>query len=427
MKIIIYSLPQHGHINPTLALSKELTERGHEVIYYMTEEFQEKIEKAGGIFKPLGTSLNIYHEAQKAIDSHQEVQGLQPSDAFGIFISFMAETMALINYLDADLKHDDPDLIIYDPMSIFGQILAKGHNYKRATFYTTYPMISGDKMSRNMAAMFAKSITPRFTGTIISLVWSLTKALFKYRLSSWSPRQLFTAKESLNLVPLPRGILPNADKLDDSYLFFGPNLMLDYSHKGEALPSSAGKMYLYVSMGSTPLNNQPELFNAVIKNFGNSEWHVVMNIGEASQESIGEIPQNIVVRNYVPQIKVLEQADVFLTHGGMNSVMESCHFGVPMIVFALQPETEITARQVETKGLGISILPEDLSRNKLRNIADTIIKESSYKENIRVIQDELKTLGGAIQACDAIEMYMGKVQIKTPNKSFKPTPKSGAV
>lgn len=406
MRIVIYSLPQHGHINPTLAVCKELAKRGHEVVYYMTEEFQEKIEKSGGVFKPLGTSIDIYREAQKAIDSNHNARGLLPTDAFGVFMQFMAEVMSRMDYLEAELNRIHPDLIIYDPMSIFGQMLAKGHDYRRATFYTTYPMISGDKMSGNMSAMFLKAVNLRLILTMTKLVWLVIRYSFKYRLGLWSPSRLFTSKESLNLVPLPKGIMPNATELDNSYLFFGPNLMLGYSHDGKELPPGNGKRYLYVSMGSTPLNNQPKLFSAIIEGFGNSEWHIVMNIGEADRESLGDIPSNIIVRNYVPQIEVLKQADVFLTHGGMNSVMESGYFGVPMIVLALQPETEITARQIEARGVGAIIHPTDLEGKKLRNIADTVFSETSYRDNIHTLKDELQSLGGAIQACDAIEEYM---------------------
>lgn len=406
MRVVLYSLPQHGHINPTLAVCQELARRGHEVVYYMTEEFQEKIQKAGGVFKSLGTSIDIYREAQKAIDAHPDVPGLLPTDAFGVFMRFMAEVMSRMDYLDAELDRERPDLIIYDPMSIFGQLLAKGHHYKRATFYTTYPMISGDTMSGSMSAMFTKAMTPSLLGTMLKLMGSLARALFKYKLNLWSPSRLFTAKERLNLVQLPKGILPNAAELDDSYLFFGPNLMLDYSHKGEKLPPPpAGQRYLYVSMGSTPLNNQPELFNAVIEGFGNSDWHVVMNIGEANREALGPIPANIIVRNYVPQIEVLQQANVFLTHGGMNSVMESCYFGVPMIVLALQPETKITATQIVTQGIGVSIQPLDLTGDKLHRIADAVYDEASYLDKIGELKNELSRLGGAAQACDAIERY----------------------
>ena len=49
-RIFFFSIPAHGHVNPTLPLVRELTARGHRVIYYETEEFREKIEKAGAEF-----------------------------------------------------------------------------------------------------------------------------------------------------------------------------------------------------------------------------------------------------------------------------------------------------------------------------------------------------------------------------------------
>ncbi|MFL8673036.1 glycosyltransferase [Clostridioides sp. GD02404] len=35
---------------------------------------------------------------------------------------------------------------------------------------------------------------------------------------------------------------------------------------------------------------------------------------------------------FTPQLEILEKADVFITHGDLNSVMESLYFGVPMVV-----------------------------------------------------------------------------------------------
>ncbi|MBI1758396.1 MAG: hypothetical protein HYR62_04115 [Actinobacteria bacterium] len=407
MKIVVYSLPQHGHINPTLAVTQELTRRGHVVIYYITAEFREKVEDVGGIFRPLGTTLDIYGEAQKAVHANRDNDGLAPSAAVGVFIKFMAQTMARLDDLRAALAAEDPDLIIYDPMSLWGRILARSRDCPRATFYTTYPMIAGDAMSGRMSAMFTKALSVRILPDVLRLVGSLVKARIDDSGVPVSPGNLFTAKESLNLVPLPRSILPNGTELDETYLFFGPNLMLNYAHQGEPLPAVGPGKCLYVSMGSTPLNNQPSLFAAVIEGFGDSPWNVIMNIGEADSQSLGVIPSNVVVRNYVPQIAVLQHdADVFLTHGGMNSVMESCYFGVPMMVLALQPETQITATQVETRGLGKSLHPDDLTGRRLRAIAESVLGDVAFGENLRVIQQELQTCGGAQQAVDTIEAYV---------------------
>src|SRR5699024_11789292 len=49
-KIAFFSIPAHGHINPTIPVVAELVKRGHQVWYYSFLEFQEKIEAAGARF-----------------------------------------------------------------------------------------------------------------------------------------------------------------------------------------------------------------------------------------------------------------------------------------------------------------------------------------------------------------------------------------
>ena len=50
-KYILLNLPAHGHINPTLAVVKELVDRGNKVIYYATDEFKEKIIRTGAEYR----------------------------------------------------------------------------------------------------------------------------------------------------------------------------------------------------------------------------------------------------------------------------------------------------------------------------------------------------------------------------------------
>lgn len=46
-KVVFFSIPAHGHTNPTIEVIRGLTSRGNQVWYYSFEEFREKIEGAG--------------------------------------------------------------------------------------------------------------------------------------------------------------------------------------------------------------------------------------------------------------------------------------------------------------------------------------------------------------------------------------------
>ncbi len=220
-----------------------------------------------------------------------------------------------------------------------------------------------------------------------------------------SPAKLFTATEALNLVPLPPAMLPNTALLDDSYRFFTPPLLTASSHRGEPPPEPDGRPYLYVCMGSTPLNNRPDLYRTVIDTFGHSDWFVLMSIGETPADALGAIPDNVAVRTYVPQIEALRHADVFLTHGGMNSVLESCQIGVPMIVAAIQPETRVTARLMQARQMGFSVDPAHLSPHQLRQAAERLYSDPLYATNLRLVQEQLRDLPGPPAVVDALERH----------------------
>ena len=66
-------------------------------------------------------------------------------------------------------------------------------------------------------------------------------------------------------------------------------------------------------------------------------WDVVLAAGDFYQDvaetiARASVPHIVVVRD-APQLALLKRADVMLTHGGLGSIKECVHFGVPMVVF----------------------------------------------------------------------------------------------
>ena len=112
---------------------------------------------------------------------------------------------------------------------------------------------------------------------------------------------------------------------------------------------------LYISLG-TLFNNWVEFFNMCFTAFGSQPWQVVLAIGnKIDQMTLGPIPANFLVHSYVPQLDVLQYTDIFITHGGTNSVMEALYYGVPLVVIPQVPQQIITANRVAELGLGVAI------------------------------------------------------------------------
>jgi UDP:flavonoid glycosyltransferase YjiC (YdhE family) len=57
--VSILNIRAHGHINPTLAVARELVRRGDTVRYFAPEAFSPAIEATGALFQPYRISERL--------------------------------------------------------------------------------------------------------------------------------------------------------------------------------------------------------------------------------------------------------------------------------------------------------------------------------------------------------------------------------
>jgi MGT family glycosyltransferase len=89
---------------------------------------------------------------------------------------------------------------------------------------------------------------------------------------------MFTPAEALNIVTLPRPFQPDAEALDERYVFVGPSISPRSDSSGFPLDLLADKPTLYVSLG-TVFNANPEFFDACFDAFADTDWQVVLSVG----------------------------------------------------------------------------------------------------------------------------------------------------
>jgi MGT family glycosyltransferase len=119
-------------------------------------------------------------------------------------------------------------------------------------------------------------------------------------------------------------------------------------------------------------------------------------------DSLGAIPENIVVRNYVPQLDILKRADVFVTHGGMNSVSEGLWYGVPLVVIPQGSDQYLVAKRVETLGAGVALDKRGITPEALRQAVESVLSDEGKRANIKAIQESFREAGGYVRAADVI-------------------------
>jgi MGT family glycosyltransferase len=117
------------------------------------------------------------------------------------------------------------------------------------------------------------------------------------------------------------------------------------------------------------------------------------------------------VHQYVPQLEILEQADVFITHGGMNSSSEALHFGIPLVVIPVMGDQPIVANQIEKLGAGLQLNRLNLDAPTLRKTIEQVLSNASFKDKSSLVGKSLREAGGYKKAVEVILKFKETTRI----------------
>ena len=388
-KIVFFCIPAHGHTNPTLGVVIELTSRGHQVWYYSYNILREKIEAAGAIF----VSCDDYDMEQK----------LSPKDAarIGMDLAFSTQilvdtTLSIDDKVCADMEQLKPDCIVADSMAVWGKAVAMklGIPFVSSTTTFAFNKHSAKIMKQSIGELFKMMLSmPKISKDIKRLQdkgYPVKSVLDIIQSDENTHTVVYTSPE----------FQPCSDTFTDKYVFVGPSI-----RPAESNIEKTKDILVYISMG-TVNNDMLPLYKRCIDAFSNTNYQVIISIGNlVSIEDLGQIPENISVFSHIDQIAVLKEADVFISHCGMNSVNESLYFGVPLIMLPQTSEQGGVAERVLQLGAGIKLTKTDAS--SILNTVKTVLDDSFYKQNAEVIAEGFKRCSGAVGAADKIMQVCG--------------------
>ena len=113
----------------------------------------------------------------------------------------------------------------------------------------------------------------------------------------------------------------------------------------------ADSRLLYMSPG-TVFGRAPGFFRAVGEAFEGRPWQVVIATGPVDPARLRPMPANVRIAREVPQLHILKNCTVFLTHAGMNSALEGLSAGVPMALAPRSAEQRFIAGRLVQLGVG---------------------------------------------------------------------------
>ena len=111
-----------------------------------------------------------------------------------------------------------------------------------------------------------------------------------------------------------------------------------------------------------------------------------------------------------PQRAVLERAAVCVTHGGLNTTLDSAAAGVPMLAMPLAFEQPGIAARIEAHGLGLR-LDARAAPDAIREALSQLLDAPRWRDSLSRAQQELRAAGGVRRGADEIEAVLAGARI----------------
>jgi MGT family glycosyltransferase len=388
-RIAYVGLPAHGHTNPTLPIMKALVARGHQVRYYNAAAFRAKLAPTGVDFIPLPEPLPTERELAEAL--HDFVNA-------SLIISRVSRH--LTRFLIDAFAEEPPDLVIYDSAAMWGYVAARTHAIPQLCFITTF-VLDGSLKAIGLGTMarFFLSALPQIPRL---LRWRRDMA----REFGAENAGGITEYADLNLVFTSREFHPPNSFIDERFRFVGP--ILDPALRDGTFPFEQLRdgPRVYLSLGTINHLNL-DFYRQAFAAFADYPAQFILAAGRNTDlNRLEPTPDNFLVRDYVPQLEILQQVDAFVTHGGMNSVHEGLYYGVPQVVVPTHFEQLLNGKRVSQTGSGILLRDQQPAAVRLREAVDHLLNIPDYRENAGRVGATLRDAGGVHRVVAEIETYL---------------------
>jgi MGT family glycosyltransferase len=387
-----------GHLNPMTTLGQALRRRGHRVSLVSMPESRAKAEAAGFELLPIGVkeqAAGLPELARAKLGRLRGVPALR-------FTGQMLCRNAIITLRDAPavVANADVDGVLVDQITPGGTVadllnlpfvlvcnaLALHQEPAVPPPVLGWPPLGGPLgRLRNRIGNGLLTTAARPIRAVVD-AHRRRHGLRAYRRDESDTYGLAQIAQQPAFFDFPRERLPDHFHYTGPWHAPGRDASVDFPwHRLD------GRPIVYASLG-TLQNRLHHLFAAIAGACAGGDVQLVAALGRPDADTNLAIrwPPGAVVVPYAPQLELIRRATAVITHGGLNTTLETLAAGVPMVAIPLTNDQPGVARRAARLGAAVIVPPARANAANLRLALRRVLCDVSFRRAAERCRDRMR-------------------------------------
>lgn len=416
--VIILSIPFYGELSPMLEIGRALVGADHEVTVVTGSRFEHHVQEIGAAFVPLAGVADF--DDRNLAATFPAASTVQPgAEQLNLLFQIAVESIpAQSAALDALLQKSPASVLISNSVSFGAWPSVLGAPVRRPARWVAVganpltlpsadtgpfgPSTGPNAASENLAAWehFQSMLAPAndrakevvkglgstlpvprvidgLTGLPDKFV-SLTVAGLEF------PRHDLPSNVSLI------GALPPAEIADD---WIAPSWWADLD---------ASTPVVVVTQGTLANNDFTALVRPTIAALADTDVLVVATLGRNAVQTLGPLPGNARVAEYIPYGALLPRAAAYVTNGGFGGTQQALSAGVPVVIAGDTDDKPLVAARVAWRNVGVDLRTGRPEPSQIKQAVLHVLNNEAMKRAV----DELAREYRAADPLAAIQQYV---------------------
>ena len=380
MRILFSSLGSHGHTFPLLPLVIAAREVGHEVTFVTTAPFASVITGYGADHVAGGMDMLAAFDLADAGPAARRKPDFRPERVSKVFGSILPRSYAAdLAPIIADRK---PDLVVHELANPGAGLAAR---------------VAGVPA---VCHSFGRMWRP--TGTPEALRAHLSEVAADLGVDLPDGDLMSLGNPYLDICP------PSVQdpEFPASPMVLVPLRPVPFSEPGDLPPwvLEHRKPLVYLTMGTA--FGDLGVLRTTITGLAELDVRVLVSAGPSvPADALGDTPDNVVVRQWLPQADLLPHTDLVVHHGGAGTTMGTFATGVPHLVLPQGADQFSNADVVTAAGLGDQVLAADLTAEVVTAKARRLLTDEAVAAAVEAMAAEVAAMPSPVDVARGLSRY----------------------